>query len=117
MRTVALQASPANPRRRVSIYPEFKTLLRSSADGPIKFYVGVRIAGEKAGLKRIEVATSGFSFEQAKALKDAFTRIRDHEVERRSIGKFDIAVDPLDELSWNTDGFKHHGVLMLAERD
>ena len=116
VRTVALQASPTSPRRRVSIYPEFKTLLRSSAAGPIKFYVGVRIAGEKADLKRIEVATSGFSFEQAGALKDAFARIRDREIERRGIGKFDIAVDPLDELSWNTDGFKHHGVLMLAER-
>ena len=116
VRTVALQASPADPQRPVSIYPEFKAALRSSADGPVKFYIGVRMAGKKADLKRIEVATSGFSFAQVQALKEAFARIRDREIEGRNVAKFDIAMDPLDALSWNIDGFKNHGVLMLAER-
>ena len=101
---------------RASIYPEFKTLLRNAAGGPVKFYVGFRIAGEKTGLKRIEVATTGFSFEQARVLKEAFSRIRDREIEVR-YPKFDIALDPLDGLSWSVEGFKHHGVLMLAARE
>lgn len=116
VRTVALQSLREEPRRRVSIYPEFKSLLRRAANGPVKIYIGVRIAGEKTDLERIEVATTGFSFEQARVLKEAFSRIRDRELEGGAFAKYAVALDPLDRLSWSVDGFKHHGVLMLAEK-
>ncbi len=116
VRSVALQSFPSDPYHRVSIYPEFKALLRRAADGPVKFYVGIRTATKKSALKRIEVATAGFSFAQARVLKDTFARIRDRELDGVAIAKFDLALDPLDHLSWSIDGFKHHGVLMLAEK-
>jgi hypothetical protein len=115
-RTEALKSLPPQQRSRVSIYPEFKTLLQKSAEGPIKFYVGVRVARKSADLKRIEVATTGFSFAQAKLLKEAFVQIRDRELHGKHLDNFDIALDPPDRLSWSTEGLKHHGVLMLADK-
>lgn len=115
VREIALQSSYLS-RPPASIYPEFKTLLRNAAGGPVKFYVGFRIAGQKTGLKRIEVATTGFSFEQARVLKETYSRIRDRELAGTDVSKLDIALDPLDGLSWSIEGFKHHGVLMLAAK-
>ncbi|MGE5220085.1 MAG: hypothetical protein ACM3SP_24030 [Chloroflexota bacterium] len=115
VREVALRSSDL-ARPPASIYPEFKSVLREAADGPLNFYVGFRVAGKKIGLKRLEVATTGFSFEQARLLKEAFTRVRDRELSGTDIAALDIALDPLDALSWSVEGFKHHGVLMLAAK-
>ena len=62
---------------RGSIYPEYKSLLQRAANGPLRFYVGIRFAGTKTQTERIEVATSGLSFEQLRALKEKFYRRRD----------------------------------------
>jgi hypothetical protein len=105
-----------DPVGRGSVYPEFKKLLRQSAMTAVEFYVGLRLLSEKASKNEIEVAASGFTFEELKILKQAFLRIRDQVIAREAMPKFGIAMEPLDKISWNAAGIKHHGVLMMAEK-
>jgi hypothetical protein len=112
----SIATTSQDPRRRGSVYPEFKALLRKVTAGQVKFYVGVRVAKAQSDLSRIEVASTGFTFEQIRSLKESFVRIRDRELEGTAASRIDLAVDPLDQMSWQVDGIKHHGVLMLAVR-
>lgn len=105
-----------DPIKRGSVYSEFKRVLKAAANGNIEFYVGVRVAGKEAKIDRIEVATSGFTFEEIAVLETAFSSARDHALEGRSIPKLEIALDPLDKISWRAAAVKHHGVLMIAKK-
>ena len=105
-----------DPRQRGSTYPEFKNLLRTVAGGNLKFYVGLRVADKKNRLDRIEVATTGLTDEQLREMAASFARIRQREIANTDAPVVDVALDPLDEISWRASGVKHHGVLMLAER-
>ncbi len=106
----------ANERWPDSVYPEFRSLMQSTVSGPVKFYVGVRAIDAKSSVDRIEVATCGLSFEQVKAVKAAFIRIRDRAIASSSIPKIDMTLNPVDDISWNVKGVKNHGVLLLAEK-
>jgi hypothetical protein len=105
-----------NPLRRTSIYREFKQLLEQTGGGKVNFYVGVRLAADESDLESIEIATSGFSFEQLSVLKEFYQRIRNRELQGASVPKIPVAMEPLDRISWQVSGIKHHGVLMSAER-
>jgi hypothetical protein len=105
-----------DPVRRGSVYREFKTLLQRTAQGTVAYYVGVRIPRRENGVDRVEVATSGFTFEELKLLKESYLRIRDRLLADNPSPKFAIAIDPLDRISWRVAGVKHHGVLMMAKR-
>lgn len=103
--------------RRGSVYPEFKKLLRETVAGPIQFYVGVRVADGSSGASRIEVASAGFSFEQLLALKAAFGRLRDGIVGASpELARVEMAIYPLEDISWKHYGVRNHGVLLLAQR-
>jgi hypothetical protein len=56
------------------------------------------------------------TFEQIKALKQLFLRIRDQALADGAIPKISIAMEPLDKISSPVSGIKHHGVLMIAEK-
>ena len=99
-----------------SVYPEFKKLLQSAVNGPIKFFVGVRLTGHVTKVPVIEVATGGFAYEQVHALKAAFTEMRDRSIKDTELVKIELSLNPLDDISWNASGVKNHGVLMLAEK-
>lgn len=105
-----------DPLERGSIYREFKALLRQTSKGNVKLYIGVRSAVGTTPSDRIEVATSGFTFEQLAILKESFVRIRDSALSGSSIPKIAIAIEALEKISWRVSGVKHHGVLMFAER-
>ncbi|MGH7798539.1 MAG: hypothetical protein ACREQ2_27045 [Candidatus Binatia bacterium] len=111
-----VMARPADARRPGSVYPQFRALLQNAVDGPLKFYIGVRSAGPKSHSSRIEVATAGLTVEQVEALKAAFIRIRDRVAGNSEIPKVEMALNPVDEISWNVTGVKNHGVLLLAEK-
>jgi hypothetical protein len=113
---IANKSARENTRRHGSIYSEFKAALRAAANGPVKFYVGIRIGGAERQTGRIEVASSGLSFAQLRALKESFLRHRDRALTDTDIARAAIAIEPLEEISWNVAGFKHHGVLMHAAR-
>jgi len=111
----SIPVSTQNPRRRGSIYPEFKSLLQTAAKGPLKFYVGLRIA-DAVDLDRIEIATTGITHEQLKALAESFVIIRNRALQDTEAPVLGLALDPVDEITWQISGVKHHGVLMLSER-
>jgi hypothetical protein len=50
-----------DPIGRGSVFDEFRDLLLRKTNGNVRFYVGIRSAGEKSKGERIEVATSRFS--------------------------------------------------------
>ena len=106
----------SNGAPRGSAYPEFVKIINSTISGPLEFYVGVRVAEDASVAPRMEAATAGLSFEQVKLLELAYTRIRDRLSENLPLSKVDIALNPLDDISWNVSGVKYHGVLMLANK-
>jgi hypothetical protein len=99
-----------------SVYPEFKELLQSVAGPSLRLYVGVRVVDEVSHSDRLEVVAGGFSFEQLQALKTSYARIRDRLSENNDLPKIEMALNPLDDISWSAFGVKNHGVLMLADR-
>jgi hypothetical protein len=99
-----------------SLYPEFQKLLRSTIDGPIEFYVGLRSSDNSSVIQSIEVASAGITFEQLKVMKNLYAQIRDGQITSPDLPIVEIALNPLDDISWNSDGVKNHGVLMLARR-
>ncbi|MGB7951186.1 MAG: hypothetical protein WCH75_26190 [Candidatus Binatia bacterium] len=102
--------------KRGNIYRNFKSMLRQTAQGNVKLYIGVRLTPAEKLTDRMEVAASGFTFEELEILRESFLRIRDRLVIDEGIPKVSIAIDPLEKLSWRVTGMKHHGVLMSAER-
>ena len=103
-------------RQSGSVYSEFRARLQNAVDGPLKFYIGVRSADPSFTFNRIEVATGGLTFEQVKALKAGFVRIRDQALQASEAPEINMAINPLDGISWNVTGVKNHGVLLLAEK-
>jgi hypothetical protein len=74
-----------DPVGRGSVYPEFKKLLRQTAKTDIEFYVGVRMLSEEASTNQIEVAASGFTFEELNILNKLFSEfeIKSSRAKRR----------------------------------
>lgn len=115
--SIANSRIPNDPRSRGNIYREFRRMLRQTAGGNlVSLYVGVRSAARESELNQIEIASSGFTFDELNHLKRSFLRIRDRLVMDSEIPKISVAIDPLDKISWPVYAMKHHGVLMSAQR-
>jgi len=102
--------------QRGSVFKEYKKVLRKAAKGEIDLYIGVHRSSDKEVADRIEVATSGLTFEEAGALKEAYDQIRDQIIAGREAPSLIMAIEPLDRISWRVSGVKHHGVLLIAEK-
>ncbi|HXG53576.1 MAG TPA: hypothetical protein VNN77_19420 [candidate division Zixibacteria bacterium] len=113
---MALPAEVTDPLKRGSVYREFKELLRRTAGGPIRFYVGIRFAPSSFDTNRVEVATGGLGFEEIRLLKAMYVEIRDEFLRQNAAPRIEMAIEPLDQVSWQVSGIKHHGVLMIAEK-
>lgn len=98
-----------------SVFSQYRGLARAAA-GADKFYVGLRMADSSTRSELIEVATSGLSFEQLNAIKTMYRRIRDRELNGTELPKIDMAIHPLDDISWSAIGVRNHGVLLSVER-
>ncbi|MGH7848494.1 MAG: hypothetical protein ACREQW_25425 [Candidatus Binatia bacterium] len=107
--------SVADPLKRATVYRHYADLARAAALNQLTFYIGVH-TGPAALSHPIEVICNGLSFEQARAIKTSYTKIRDKIIGSNSLPKLPMRVDPLDEVSWSGDGVKHHGILLAAEK-
>lgn len=107
--------SVSSPQRG-SVFKEYKKVLRKAAKGETDLYIGVHRSSDKEMADRIEVATSGLTFEEAGALKEAYDQIRDQIIAGREAPSLIMAIEPLDRISWRVSGVKHHGVLLIAEK-
>jgi hypothetical protein len=110
------RVSSSSPLHRRSVFMEYKRILWETAKGNIDLYIGIHRSSEKKVADRIEVATSGLTFEEAGALKDAYAQIREQLTKGQDVPKLTVAIEPLDSISWRTSGVKHHGVLLVAEK-
>jgi hypothetical protein len=114
--TSLISSAAPNGVGRGSVYAEFRTLLRATVGGPIEFYVGVRALDRNNPSRVIEVASAGISFEQLKIMKKSYAQIREQVIAGRELPRVEIALNPLDDISWNSDGVRKHGILMQARR-
>ncbi|MBI2997728.1 MAG: hypothetical protein HYY46_04630 [Deltaproteobacteria bacterium] len=99
---------------RGSVFKEYRKVLRKAAKGETDLYIGVHRSSDKEVADRIEVATSGMTFEEAVALKQAYAQIRDQFTAKKSAPRLKMMIEPLDKISWRVSGVKHHGVLLVA---
>ena len=102
--------------QRGSVFREYRKILRKAAKGEIDLYIGVHRSEKREATDRIEVASSGLTFEEAMALKEAYTRIRDRLAAGKEALRLEMAIEPLERISWRVSGVKHHGVLLIAEK-
>ena len=105
-----------NPLQRGSVFGDYKRILRETAKGDLALYVGIHRSSESEVSDRIEVATSGLTFEEAGALKDAYMQIRDQLSGKQEVPMLRMSIEPLDRISWRAPGVKHHGILLFAEK-
>ena len=105
-----------NSSRPPSVYPQFRNFLRAAVDGPVTFYVGIRMAALAQPVPRIEVASAGFRFEQLVDLKRSYAGIREDNLKALGHPRVELALNPLDDISWNAFGIQNHGVLMFAKK-
>ena len=101
---------------RVSVFRKYRRMLRMAARGTLELYVGIRNTDEPELADRIEVATSGLTHEEARAVKETYLRIRDRMTDGNGGAKLALMIEPADRISWRAAGVKHHGVLLYAER-
>ncbi len=102
--------------QRGSVFREYRKILRKAAKGEVDLYIGVHRSEKREATDRIEVASSGLTFEEAMALKEAYTRIRDRLAAGKEAPRLEMAIEPLERISWRDSGVKHHGVLLIAEK-
>jgi hypothetical protein len=108
--------SSSSPLERGSVFRDYKRILRKAARGRLSLYVGIHRSGESQVLDRIEVATSGLTFEEAGVLKETYLQIRDQLSEGGKAPALDMVIEPLDRIAWRARGVKHHGILLAAEK-
>lgn len=115
---VSLNPSPVagGPLRQRSVFRDYRSILRKAAGGDVELYIGVHRSKEKDVADRIEVATSGLTFEEARALKETYDQIRDQLIKGRQIPRFIMRIEPLDRIRWRASGEKHHGILLSAAK-
>lgn len=108
--------SSSDPRKRGSVYQEYKRVASAAAQGGLNLYIGIHSTKREEREERIEVVSSGLSFEEAEAVKESYERIRDRTLGGEEVPRLPMAVDLLDRLSWRASSVKHHGILLAAKR-
>ena len=63
------------------------------------------------------MATVGISLEEAKAIKSAYTEIRDRVLKSLDqLRKVKLAIEPLDKVTFTARGAKSNGILKFAKQ-
>src|SRR3990172_6289866 len=110
------QPVPDDPLKRRSVFAELKQILRDMSGGELDLYIGIRPRHQQKTVEGIEVAASGFTFEEIQLVESAYIEIRDRLIDGRAMEKLPLLFAPVDKVSLVAAGIRHHGVLMIAER-
>jgi hypothetical protein len=116
VRTTPYPISVRDPAKRRSVYREFNQTVRDVATNGIDFYLEFRSRSSKDSAERLQVASSGFSFEELKIIKQSYIEIRDRLIGSQPIERLPMSISPLDSISWESSAIRHHGLLLVAER-
>jgi hypothetical protein len=111
------QPGPSESANRRSVFREFKDIFRKICKGDVRLYVvELRLRRGKNEIQGIEVASSGFSFEETRIIEQFYVAAADHLGKRKTIATVSLSIDHSNQISMDTWGMRHHGVLMLAEK-
>jgi hypothetical protein len=110
------QIIPRDPAKRRRVFREFKQTVRDVATHGIDFYFEFRSRASKDSGESLQVASSGFSLEELKIIKESYLKVRDRLIGTQAIQRLPILISPLDSTSWESSAIRHHGLLLFAER-
>jgi hypothetical protein len=116
VRATPYQMDLRDPATQRSVYREFNQTVRDVAGDEIDLYLEFRSPPSKYSPEPLQVASSGFSFEELKIIKQSYLDIRDRLIGMQAIERLPISIGPLDRISWKSSAIRHHGLLLVAQR-
>jgi hypothetical protein len=116
VRTTPYQMALRDPAKRRGVHREFNQTVRDVAGDNIDLYLEFRSTPSKYSPQPLQVASSGFSFEELKIIKQSYLDIRDRLIGMQPIQRLPLLINPLDSISWESSVIRHHGFLLVAER-
>lgn len=116
VRTTSYPQVPKDSARRDSVFREFKQIVRGIAGDEIDFYLEFRSRPPSDKFDRLQVVTSGFTFEELKIIKESYLQIRDRLIGAQAVQRLPMSIGPLESISWDSSAIRHHGLLLIAER-
>ena len=100
--------------RSREIYQQFKDTVMAAARGPLDLYIDIHQNGTE---EAIMVATLGITRAEAATIKASYREIRDRIISAGAqIGKIDLLIEPLDQVTIGAWAAKDHGILGLAQK-
>ena len=99
------------------IFEAYGRSVAEAAQGPLRFYVEVHGNGHRDTAGRVEIATVGFTKDDAWRLKTLLELIRDSHVGAQpDASRLDVFVEPVDTLRYTASASKADGVLGRSQR-
>jgi hypothetical protein len=98
------------------VFGEFKQIVRDIAGDEIDFYLEFRSQASKDRAESLQVASSGFTFEELKIIKESYLQIRDRLIGAQAVQRLPMSIAPLETTTWDSSAIRHHGLLPIAER-
>lgn len=112
-RSGATESERETDRAKV-VYQRFVETVAQAAHAPLRLYVD---SHQNSSEDNIDVATVGISLEEAKAIKSAYTEIRDRVLKSLDqLRKVKLAIEPLDKVTFTARGAKSNGILKFAKQ-
>ncbi|MEX0802649.1 MAG: hypothetical protein WD688_04950 [Candidatus Binatia bacterium] len=105
-----------NPAMRGSVFREFKKILLDISDGESDLYIEFRSRPADDAIERLQVVSSGFTFEELKIIQQSYLQIRDRLLGARASQRLSLAMSPFEKMTWKSSAIRHHGVLMVVNR-
>jgi hypothetical protein len=106
----------SSAEKRSSVFPELKQLLRDLTDGEVDLYVELRTGAVSEGVGDIQVASSGFSFEETKEISRLYGRACERLGGGKQFQRPSLSLDTDEGMGGDTWGIRHHGAMMIAEK-
>lgn len=95
-------------------YRRYRETVLKAAGGALDLYIDLHENGIDDD---IDVATLGISGAEARGVKEAYREIRDHMIQLRpELPKVDMAIEPIDKVTFTARVAKEQGILRLAKQ-
>jgi hypothetical protein len=99
-----------------AVYETYRRRVDEAAQGPLLLYVELHGNGRQESAGRVEIATVGFSRDDAWRLKTLFELIRDSRVTDAETPRLQVLVESLDPLLYTASAAKRWGILSHSTR-
>ena len=100
--------------RAGQVWQEYRRLLLDTAGQDLVLYIEIHSNNHPATGGAIEIATTGFSSEQARRIRDTYYRSRDQALAGTNAKRVELKIEPIEPVYMNGYGSKNHGAAKLA---